>query len=553
MRLVGILAAALSPILFIAAFQAYLDGKQNLLVRRDNLLKVAERSIDRVEQSLGTSDALLEVFSEQIAAGRCRDVKNWLIEQLPALGEVVHFDTEGMSSCASDGRTSFQMHDMSWNERLKSGEETIRTDAFTVDGDGHGWIFALIHRLDIEGAFVGSAAFSMRAEGLVDIMDDPTMPKDVQVALVDENMHIFGSFPATDKDVNWLAEVREAERPLLFMGKSQEGVSTDIVISELSLGGLYAVVSRSSPGLFDSFTLRPVATIGLPLIAFSVALLAVSMAINHLVLRWLRRLQRLSLLYGGGRYSVNPGADFENSPEEIANLAEALNQMSHRIGERDTELKNALKQRDDALKEIHHRVKNNLQIVTSFLNLQSRRLDDEKAKIAIAAARHRIDALSVVHQTLYQNEQLDTVSLKPFLDGLLNHLSNALGLTDLAISLKYEIEDMPWKADDAIPLALFMVEAITNSTKYAFDESGGEICIKVFRENDQIKVFINDNGAGADLENDPKTSTGLGRQLKAAFVRQMGGEYSVSSDTQDGGYRITITIPLSVLNESGDN
>lgn len=543
-RLVLILAAALSPILIISGMQAYLDGQKNLTLRRDQLLQVADRSIDQTEQSLITSEALLIIFSEQIAAGRCSDVEGWLKPQIPILSNVVHFDANGISQCSAEGESGYPMNRLEWNDKLKAGVETLRTDAFYGEG-AQEWMFAVLHRLEIDGEYVGSSAFGMRVETLISMLNQARLPADVSVALVDDELQTFGNLHGVKLKPEWIRAAANSDGGVLFITEDDRSKSVDVVISKVGPGGVYAAVSRPSPGVFADLTLRPVATVGLPLLAFSVALLSVWLAIDSLVLRWLRKLQRLSRAYGRGAYGVQPGESFSEAPEEISNLATSMNQMSERIGERSANLEKAVRQRDDALKEIHHRVKNNLQIVTSFLNLQSRRLEDPTAKEAIAASRHRIDALSVVHQTLYQYEQLDVVRLSPFFKQLLDHLREALGLEDMNIKLVYDVEDMLWAADDAIPLALFVVEAITNATKYAFGPDGGTIDLTLKPSETGTQLIIQDDGRG-NVPPEQQDKSGLGRQLKAAFARQLGGSYKV--ETAEGkGYKIILDVPIQEI------
>ena len=191
----------------------------------------------------------------------------------------------------------------------------------------------------------------------------------------------------------------------------------------------------------------------------------------------------------------------------------------------------AIASRDAAVREIHHRVKNNLQIVTSFLNLQGRQLRDPEAKAAISAARHRIDALAIVHQTLYQNERLEQVHLKPFLTGLVSHLSEALGMEESGVEIVQDYEDVMRPADDAIPMALFIVEAITNAMKYAFGPEGGVITVSLSVDETGTTLKISDNGRGYDpsAPSDQENGRGLGTKLMSAFSRQLAATLEVEA------------------------
>ena len=217
--------------------------------------------------------------------------------------------------------------------------------------------------------------------------------------------------------------------------------------------------------------------------------------------------------------------------------------MANRISERDASLRAAITTRDAAVKEIHHRVKNNLQIVASFLNLQRRQVKDSAAREVISAARHRIDALSIVHQTLYQHERLETVHMQPFLEALLSHLAGALGMDETGVRIDSEIAEIDRPADDAIPIALFILEAVTNATKYAFSGHGGVITIRLYEDADEIVLDVIDDGDGVDLDASADNgSTGLGSRLMTAFAKQLRGSIKTSSKPGEG-FRVELRMP----------
>ncbi len=546
-RLVFIIAAALTPILLIAGIQAYIDAQDSMKERRLALLQIADRAIDDVEQSLSTAEILLEVFAAQIAAGRCEDVEGWLQEKIPTLSTVVYFDENGISQCASQGEAGFAIVDMEWNDRLEAGEKLIRTDAFYGRGLKE-WIFAILARLEVNGDYKGAASFGMRADKLSEMINPASLPQDVVIALSDDNDRIFGKLPFSKIQHSWIEAARESDDGFLVVENSRDGDAYDVVVNRIGTTGVYAIVTRPSPGLFDEITLRPAKVVGLPLLTFSIALFVAWLAIDNLVLKWLARLNRLASAYGKGDYTIHPGRIFKNAPEEILKFATNLDIMSDNINIRDKELVAAIAVKDAAVKEIHHRVKNNLQIVTSFLNLQSRRLKNQEGKNALAAARHRINALAVVHQTLYQHERLDIVHVRPFLEGLMQHLSGAMGMEELDVEIVSDIDDLQRASDDAIPLALFIVEVITNSVKYAFDEEGGQINLSLKLVGEQVVLTISDNGAGSTYEEPDQDAdmlsqgTGLGSQLMQAFARQLKGTLEII-DTSTSGYTVSLTMP----------
>lgn len=543
-RLVMTLVAALMPILVLSVFSAYLDATKGLDERRVDLLLLSDDALDSVEKSIDQAALLLTLNRDDLARNRCTRIYDNLSEVIVPLANVAHFDTDGVATCSAPSAAGWALPNPENNERLKRGEKLVRSDTYYSSRDDD-WLFAILLRLDDdEGAFVGSVGFELHTAQLAALAHEAGTPAGIEVAVVDDRGEAFGSARFAKLNPEWIASVSKAQTPSLFVLKEKGGRSLDIVIKPLGPGNVFAAISRESPGFWSDFTLRPLTSIGLPLIAFSVALLAVWLAIDSLVLRWLSRLTRTVRVYGAGRYQFKAGQTFDKAPDEISRLARAMDVMAKDIGERDQDLKMAIASRDAAVREIHHRVKNNLQIVTSFLNLQGRQLRDPEAKAAISAARHRIDALAIVHQTLYQNERLEQVQLKPFLTGLVSHLSEALGIEESGVEIVQDYDDVMRPADDAIPMALFIVEAITNAMKYAFGPKGGVINVSLAVDEAGTTLSISDNGRGYDLSapSDQESGRGLGSKLMNAFSRQLAGSLNVDASL-GGGCQLTLHMP----------
>jgi two-component sensor histidine kinase len=413
------------------------------------------------------------------------------------------------------------------HDRLRAGGDSFaRSDAFFGSASEE-WLFALNKRVeDDAGNFVGIDTFALSAIDLANLVQAGYLPDYVSLSIADETGRVFGDPGIGPIPTDWIAEVKESRDAQLFRIEQGGGVSTDVVLRPVGDSNIFAVIARPSYGLWNDFFVRPATSFGLPFLAFAVTLLAAWMAIDGLVLRWISRLTRTVRIYGAGRYQFKAGNSFVDAPSEIRSLATAMEVMAQDIDHRDRELKEAIATRDAAVKEIHHRVKNNLQIVTSFLNLQGRQLKDPQAREAIAATRHRIDALAIVHQTLYQNERLESVDMRPFLTGLLNHLSDALGMTEAGISLVQSYAEIQRDADDAIPMALFIVEAVTNAMKYAFEDDGGEIAVNLSVAEAKVILVIRDTGLGYDTTDG---SLGLGSKLMVAFARQLSAEFTTEA------------------------
>ena len=157
----------------------------------------------------------------------------------------------------------------------------------------------------------------------------------------------------------------------------------------------------------------------------------------------------------------------------------------------------SLREKEVLLKEIHHRVKNNLQVVSSLLSLQARSLKGEEALEALAKGKDRVRSMALIHQNLYQEDHLTAVNSKDYIDRLCRSLLNSYSIDDGKIKLVTEIEPLLLDIDTVIPLGLILNELITNAIKYAFKpDEVGEISISLMKSNDALELVVTDNGVG---------------------------------------------------------
>lgn len=188
------------------------------------------------------------------------------------------------------------------------------------------------------------------------------------------------------------------------------------------------------------------------------------------------------------------------------------------------------------LKELNHRVKNNLQMVSSMFSLQAGQFRGEPAADALVAARRRIDALMLIHQKLYR-EDVDThIKLADYIKELTDNLVYGFGKE---VDLKLNLSDAKLYIDSAIPLGIIINELLTNSLKYASDGKALTISVDLKQENDKLHLIMADNGPGFPEGHDIKKSRSLGLKLVHSLIRQLHGELT---QTNDNGCRWEITI-----------
>ena len=203
---------------------------------------------------------------------------------------------------------------------------------------------------------------------------------------------------------------------------------------------------------------------------------------------------------------------------------------------------NLLAEKDWLLKEVHHRVKNNLQIVMSLLSTQSAYLENEAAVNAISDSRNRVQAISLIHQKLYSSSNVASIDMQSYVSDLVSYLRDGLNTMQRRIRFEQLVEPVKIDLAQAVPLGLIMNEAITNAIKYAFDESGGVVIAGLqFIGHENLLLTISDNGKGLPPDFDLKKSKSLGMEMMKALSKQLGGNFNVKNNSG-----VTIMIEFRV-------
>ncbi|MFK8105096.1 MAG: histidine kinase dimerization/phosphoacceptor domain -containing protein [Saprospiraceae bacterium] len=204
---------------------------------------------------------------------------------------------------------------------------------------------------------------------------------------------------------------------------------------------------------------------------------------------------------------------------------------------------NALNDKNLLIQEIHHRVKNNLQVISSLLSLQSNFIKDENAKKAITDGRNRIKSMAILHQNLYREDNITGVNIKNYFSNLVKEIFNSYQLNKRDIELQLDIEDIVLDVDTVVPIGLITNELITNALKYAFVEQTTQAIIKVVlkEKEDNYSLVVSDNGIGIDddiLERDPNES--FGQLMIHAFIAKLKAQMNFDNKN---GTKVLITIP----------
>jgi PAS domain S-box-containing protein len=205
--------------------------------------------------------------------------------------------------------------------------------------------------------------------------------------------------------------------------------------------------------------------------------------------------------------------------DDVTERKQALEQMT-----------NSLQEKDVLLKEIHHRVKNNMQVITSLLSLQSRTITDEQAFSVFQDSQNRVKSMALIHETLYQSKDLSRINFAEYLEKLVAHISRSYRLRPEAVRITSNVDQVSLPIDTAVPCGLIINELASNSLKYAFPaDAHGAVNIDFARCDTEYVLRVSDTGVGLPPGFDPEKGKSLGMKLVRMLTGQLGGELKYSN------------------------
>lgn len=282
-------------------------------------------------------------------------------------------------------------------------------------------------------------------------------------------------------------------------------------------------------------------SIFLPILMWIASLVVAFWSINRLAIRYIRKLGRQMRLFAYNR-SMPRSAMGQGVPKEFVDIQTAFMGMAESIIRDEASLEDSLREKNILLKEVHHRVKNNLQLISSIMNMQIRRAPTDESRLVLKRLQERILGLATVHKNLYQSQGLERFDAGALIEEIVGQLL-VVGLpAGSAITVEQSYAPVQLDTDDGAPLSLLVSEAVTNAMKYigqATAQNPAELRIDLSQKDSETAVFKISNSVGVAPEAE---GTGLGTQLINAFARQLNAE--VITEIEEGVHHLTLTFPV---------
>lgn len=536
-RLGALLSVAILPIGMISLIQNLnlqreaQRSAEIALLGRTASAAAGERAL--LQGALGSADALgpavLEVMGNPQA---CSDLMRHFAERSAIYSGAAFVPTDGMSTCHS-GPTAPAVLDVTPSSGYRHFIETPETQISLI---GRGRItdetvISVIKPLFRETEMLGYIGVSLTQALLRSTHESSVATSGARIVTFNSR----GDILATDLEGNgdphaylprgFALDELLALNETTFRDYSNSGEMRVFSVVPVVPDQVYALGSWNPQiaGIAGLHLSRFGAFI-IPIALWLVSLAVAYFAVYRLVLRHIRELRSQMRRFAIGDRSAPPPV-LEDAPTEIADVSQTFHNMA-RILIRDEEaMEAAVTEKTVLLKEVHHRVKNNLQLIASIINMQSRMIDDPDAKRVLRSVQDRVAALATIYRNLYQAEHLDAIAANRLIGDIINQMANAALGPGNNVRIDTRIAALTLLPDQAVPLSLLATEAFTNALKYAGISPGEDrawIRVTLEQTGTEKAVLEVVNSIGHSVED--AEGTGLGSQLIEAFSTQLEGE-----------------------------
>lgn len=532
-----ILALALLPILVFSIWQSYHNFQRDKASFEREVENAAVRASNKIISEIDGSKAALETVAETLTLENCQSLLTKVEQNYDLIFNFVAATGEGRYICSV--------------RPIRSGEPIITALNSISEENPFSVSVHEFQATDFAPAYVAVSSFGRFVDGkvqtvvmagfdlnkLVASSSENNLPEESNLVILSGNgVPLVGSLETIG-----LSSPDDFTEQILRRNDYKyttkiEGRTHRVGIVPTSDQDIFIATSTPVTSLWTWNRVNPFASALVPAFAWLFGFAAIWYATNELLLRHLRVMRRTAISFSKGNMERRIG-ELDNAPEQIVAVARTFDVMADRISERDQSLSSALREKEILIREVHHRVKNNLQIVISLINIQSRRLKSKEAVTALGDIRERVNAIALVHKSLYESDDMERVNMWDFITDLLVHMRRVLLLDKKKIGLRQSVDEIYLDSDSATTVAMFIVEALTNSAKYGA-KTDGWIEISFKEQAQQLKISVTDSGSGP-AENFTK---GTGHKLMSGFARQLGGKFE--TEVKKDCFESSIEFPV---------
>lgn len=566
-RITFLLALALLPLALLSAVQTITlaqeaQSRAEAAILGDTV-RVASPVLQHILRAQGAAATLASAISEvDTEPDKCNQILSRFAHSNPIYALVGFIRMDGMMTCSGDGSTHDFKGAANFEDAIKDPNPTFEVSPRgAVSGTA---VLVVVHpvehrdgqRTGIISLSIPQHALEVSQAGAADASGIPSL----RLFTFDGDGNVLTSTDGIDKDKRYLPKDRALKAlagnsSTAFTAQSATGELRIFAVVPIVVGKLYALSSwPGNYGKSDGMLTR-LPPLVLPALMAIVSLFAAWMAAEHLVLRHIRRLRHaIRAFASGSRVVPIPGRG--EAPLEIREVEESFERMTETILQDEAELEDAVHQKEVLLREVHHRIKNNLQLIASIMNLQMRRERAPEVKAIMKNLQDRVMSLATIHRGLYLTSGETDVRADELLGGIVTQVLSFSTGEERRFRVETDFADILLTPDQAVPLSLLLTEALTNAMKYGGSPAPGkppELSVTLTREYGEGAVLRLSNSLSPRGTEDQSgraapvdEPTGFGSQLITAFARQLGG--TLETALEDGNrYRMWLRFSVAPL------
>lgn len=552
-RLVVLLALALLPAVVLAIVQALDTHNQAAGLAERNVLRLAAVAASEEENAIVAARQTLELLASLPALrspslASCGAALDRVKASAEKYGNLAIIDLDGTVVCSTAPGQTPSFAQAAWFR------QTLENDSFTVSAGivqrltEEPIFLATLPLRDQDGETSGIIGLSLRQSWLQDLILRTDVSPETNIALLDRAGNVIAEDRRQDVSSSWLPRPAIYSDWLnstanVFQHDGRDGIARVFAVTPIYEDQVFVILAGLPGQLMQDRQMRLLAGIGYPLLMWAIAVAVAWLAVDRLVLRSILTLRETAQAYSRGDFE-NRVANIDAAPEELRDLGLTLHSMADAIALHEGELRRGLDEQKTLLAEVYHRVKNNLQVMSSLLNLQISRSEGDAEKAALRLTQNRIHALSMVHSSLYEAEGLHSLCFDQFLPQLCRYLFQARASDAEKLRLTFDIDPVRSEPDQAIPLALLVTEVLSSLfTRIDWQQeppAGASRSISVVLKDHPAEGAFSLTILGQMFSLSPKVPNDLSEKLVLSFAKQL--RATLKTD-EDEGFRLELDVP----------
>lgn len=548
-RLVGLLTFALFPLGMISLYQTL-----GVVERADDLARAAlvaetERAVVSERQLLieavGAGKGLAAAVGLLLEDDeRCNRILRDFIDQNPRFAFAGYIPENGIMTCSSSNTTVDFSSFPSFIEARANPQMSFEVnERGAVTGQSVMIATVPVYRT---GEFLGFVSMSIPhgiANDFLPSTESGMSPRVVVLNQDDEVLSASGGLEGASQHLprDYSIDELRSMTGTTFRGETRRGVARVFATFTLLEEEIVVVGSWPEEALtagqsqFEGFV-----TILFPILMWCAGVIVALFGLHRLVIRHLRDLRDAMRRFALGERNMAM-LNLDTPSQEFEEAQRAFNRMTRILTEAEARREQDLHDKEVLLREVHHRVKNNLQLIASMMNMQARAVQTPEAKRVLQGLQRRVQGLAAIHRTLYTTPDMTTVDVAGLADEMVREVASLAGTGQEKVRIVRHLEPMELYPDQAVPLSMVLSEMLTNAVKYIGAPEGRDPEIEIRLERDgpkDILLSVENTKGVALVDVDHSESTGIGSRLMRAFVTQLEGQQEVVED--DARYRMIV-------------